>query len=484
MSLKGQTVKGLFWSIGERAVTQGSLFIISLVLARILGPTKYGIVAMLLVFINIADVFVTNGLAEALIQKNDASERDYATVFTSGLFLSFILYVILFICAPLIAAFYGDESMVMLLRVLGLRLPCSSMNAIQRAYVSKGLKFKEFFIGSSAGAISAGIIGICLAYFGAGTYALVIQQILNMLISTVILVKVTHWHPRFGFSIGSARSVLPIGAQLSLANLINVLYTEGRALIIGKFYSSDALAYYNRGNQFPSLIIGNINAPISNVMLPIMSKVSADKVKLKAAVRRSMRISAYLLFPCMGFLIAAAEPLVKVLLSDAWINSVPFLQLASLFYLFQPMQTMNWQALKAAGRCDLCLKLEIIKKIICFVFLFVSIPFGVKAIAFASVIAGVLSMLINMAPNGRVIGYSMIEQLKDLIAPLILTVFASVPIILINDLFSSIPAIVILLIDAFLGCFIYVIISILIKNDSFYFIFNSIKVKFKRKYNE
>ena len=421
MDIKKKAFTGFAWSVGERLATQGSLFVISLVLARILGPNDYGTIAMLLVFINIADVFVTNGLGEALIQKQKPSTVDYSTVFISGLLISALLYALLFIASPFIGDFYGDSRLSPLLRVLALRIPFSSMNAIQRAYVAKKLDFKKYFFASTFAAICAGGLGILFAVVGFGAYALAAQQLGNMILSTIFLFVQTRWRPSLFISSSSAKELLPTGFQLAGANLINVLYSEGRSLIIGKFYSADSLAYYNRGNQFPSLVVSNINAPISNVMLPVLSSVNSDFVRLKSMTRKSMQLSSFLLTPCMGVLFVCADPLVRCLLSDSWLNCVPYLQIGCLFYLFQPIQTMNWQALKAAGRSDLCLKLEIVKKIISFAVLFASVPFGVAAIAIGSAATGLISMIINMLPNGKVIGYPLVEQLRDLTPPLIFT---------------------------------------------------------------
>lgn len=475
-SLKTKVANGLFWSVGERVLTQGALFVISLVLARILSPTEYGTLAMLLVFINLADILVTNGLAEALIQRQGIEKRDYSTIFICGAVLSMSLYAVIYLASPAIGKFYGDDEMVMPLRILALRLPFSSLNAIQKAYVSRNFLFKKQFAASFVGSALSGIVAIYLALSGAGLYALVAQQFLNIVLTSALLAVFCKWLPGLVFSPRSCREVLPLGVQLASANFINSLYTEGRSLIIGKFYSSADLAFYNRGTQFPSLIIGNLNAPIANVMLPAMSSVNTDRERLRDVTRKSMQLASYLVFPAMGILAACADPLVRILLTDKWLACVPYLQMMCVFYLFQPLQTMNWQALKAAGEGALCLKLEVAKKAIGFALLFAAIPFGVPAIAASGVISGFVSMILNMAPNTRTISYTIPEQMKDMVQPFLATVGLCVSVFAIG--FLPINTLLVLVLQIIVGLGVYLVLSKLMHIKGFEYLANEIYKRF------
>lgn len=472
-SLKSKAAKGLFWSVGERLFTQGGLFVISLVLARILSPTEYGTLAMLLVFVNLADILVTNGLGESLIQCPEASRKDFSTIFFCGFALSIVLYAIIFFSAPAIGDFYGDSDVVLPLRILALRLPFSSLSAIQRAYVSRNFLFRKQFFASFIGSFMSGIVAIALASLGAGLYALIAQQFLNILLCSFLLAILCRWLPGVGFSMRSVRRILPLGLQFAGANFVNSLYTEGRALVIGKFYSSADLAYYNRGNQFPSLIVGNINTPISNVMLPVMSSVNNDKARLRAVTRKAMQLAAYVIFPAMGLLASCAEPLVRVLLTDKWIECVPYLQVLCAFYLFQPLQTMNWQALKAAGKGALCLKLEVVKKVVGFAFLFVSIPFGVMAIALSGVLSGIASMLLNMAPNARIISYTIMDQIHDMAKPFVATVVMCLGVLVLGLL--PIADVIVLSLQFIFGVLVYLLLSRLMRIEGYLYLVNELK---------
>lgn len=464
-SLKNKAAKGMFWAVGERVLTQGTLFVISIVLARLLTPTEYGVLSILLVFTNLADVLVTNGLGESLVRQQNVSKQDYSTVFICGLLLSLVLYVVLFFASPLISGFYGMESISTYLKVLALRIPFSSLNAIQKAYVAKNFLFKKQFSATFFASLGSGLVAIVLAYQGAGVYALIAQQLLTVILTSIILYIAVKWFPGFHFSRKSLFEVVPTGFQFCGASLVNALYSEGRSLLIGKVYSSADLAYFNRGNQFPSLIVSNLNTPISNVMLPVMAEVNDDGKKLKAITQKSMQLAAFVVFPLMAILALCGAPLVRLLLTEKWLPCVPYLQAACIFYLFQPLQTMNWQALKAAGEGGLCFKLELIKKIIAFVLLGVSIPFGVMAISVSSVISGFISMLVNMGPNKRILDYGIFEQGMDMLKPLFSTLVASLAAVALSML--PVNDYVLLALQVVIPVVVYLLVSKLVRSEGF-----------------
>ena len=250
-----------------------------------------------------------------------------------------------------------------LLRVLALKIPISSVSTIQHAYVSKHMIFKKFFFSTLGGTIISGIVGIVMAFTGCGPWALVGQYLTNTIIDTLVLFVTVPWRPKWIFNISSAKSLISYGWKLTISSLINEVYGEMRSLIIGKVYSSADLAFYNRGNQFPSLIITNIDTAIGKVVFPAMTKVASKEERLKQISRRAMKTTSYVIFPMMVGLMFIGESLIDVLLGEKWLVCVPFLQCGCLYYMCQPIQTTNWQIIKAVGRSDLCLKLEIIKKI-------------------------------------------------------------------------------------------------------------------------
>ena len=467
-SLKGQVIFGLFWKFGERIIAQGISFIISLVLARLLLPEEYGLIALVLVFINIANVLVSDGLGASLIQKKEATRLDFSTMFYCSLFFASILYAVLFIGAPFIAKFYENRELIPVIRVLSLQVPLSAIKSIQHAYVSRNMLFKKFFWSTLGGTIISGVIGIIMAYHGFGVWALVEQYLVNSIIDMIVLFITVSWRPYFEFSFESARGLLGYSWKLLAASFINTIYNECRSLIIGKIYTEEDLAFNNKGNQFPSLIINNLNTAISSVLFPVMSKVGDDALRLKEMTRRSMKITSYVIFPLMFGLIAIADTLIQVLLTDKWLGCVPFLQIACIYWMFQPCLTANNQALKAAGRSDLCLKLEVVKKTIGFILVIVTMRISVYALAVSNAVFALISAIINIIPTRRVIMYGYKEQIIDLLPALGISATMSVLVIFVGRI--PLPTTISLVIQLMIGIIVYILLSKLFKIDSYLYI--------------
>ena len=471
--IKKKVFSGMIWAFGEQFAAQAVSFILSVILARLLMPDEYGTITMVLVFINIANVFVTNGFGEALVQRKNATDEDFTTVFYCSLAVAVFLYSVLYITAPLIAAFYDSPELALVLRVLSLKLPIASINSIQRAYVQKNMQFKKFFFSTLGGTILSGVLGIFMAYKGFGVWALVAQYMSNSCVATIVMFFTVRWKPKLVFCKSSAKELIKFAWKLTAASLINTVYNELRSLIIGKKYSSSDLAYYNKGNHIPSLAITNINSAISTVIFPAMSQCNNDPNRLKAITRRSMKVAAFVIFPVMGGIIGVGESLIRLLLTEKWIPCVPYLYMACMYWACQPVQTANWQVIKAMGRSDLALRLEIYKKVIGFLLVFVSIPFGVEAIAASNVLFAIISMLINIIPNKRLINYSIREQMLDLAPSFISSVVMCLVVLEVGNI--VLPDIVLIPVQVAIGIGIYVFCSVLLRNDSFSYILDILK---------
>lgn len=471
--IKKKVFSGMIWAFGEQFAAQAVSFILSVILARLLMPDEYGTITMVLVFINIANVFVTNGFGEALVQRKNATDEDFTTVFYCSLAVAVFLYSVLYITAPLIATFYDSPELALVLRVLSLKLPIASINSIQRAYVQKNMQFKKFFFSTLGGTILSGVLGIFMAYKGFGVWALVAQYMSNSCVATIVMFFTVRWKPKLIFCKSSAKELIKFAWKLTAASLINTVYNELRSLIIGKKYSSSDLAYYNKGNHIPSLAITNINSAISTVIFPAMSQCNNAPNRLKAITRRSMKVAAFVIFPVMGGIIGVGESLIRLLLTEKWIPCVPYLYMACMYWACQPVQTANWQVIKAMGRSDLALRLEIYKKVIGFLLVFVSIPFGVEAIAASNVLFAIISMLINIIPNKRLINYSIREQMLDLAPSFISSVVMCLVVLEVGNI--VLPDIVLIPVQVAIGIGIYVICSVLLRNDSFSYILDILK---------
>lgn len=475
--IKEKVLSGLVWTFGERILAQGISFVLSIILARILMPNEYGIIAMVMVFINIANVFTSTGFGESLVQKKNADDLDFSTVFYCTLGLSVVIYIILFICAPYIANFYHTKEIVLVLRVLSLKIILSSIATVQHAYVQKQMIFKKFFFSTLGGTVVSGVLGIILAYAGAGVWALVAQYLINTIIDIIVLFVTVPWRPRLLFSLGRAKCLMDFGWKLVAANLINAVYNELRSLIIGRSYSSAALAYYNKGNQIPALAITNIDTAIGTVVFPAMSEAE-NKERLKAIGRRAMKTTSYIILPIMIGLLVVSRPLIILLLTEKWENCIIFMQILCLYWMSQPIQTTNWQIIKAAGRSDLCLRLEFLKKGIGVIMVIVAMKFGVVAIAISAAVFGVVSMIINMLPNKKLINYSIQEQLLDVIPSLLASLAMGGIIYIIS--FIEMPTVVLLIIQVILGMSVYAGISYIFKIDSFHYMLALVQEKIRK----
>ncbi len=473
---KEKVISGLVWTFGERILAQGVSFVLSIILARMLLPSEYGLIAMVMVFINIANVFTSTGFGEALVQKKNADDLDFSTVFFCTLTLSIIIYGALFVGAPYIARFYRVEGITLVLRILSLKIILSSVATVQHAYVQKHMMFRKFFFSTLGGTLFSGVLGILLAYIGAGVWALVVQYLTNTVIDILVLLFTVPWKPQLLFSFERAKSLMTFGWKLVLANLINAIYNELRSLIIGRSYSSADLAYYNKANQIPSLAITNIDTAIGNVVFPVMS-TAESKERLKSIGRRAMKTTSYIIFPMMVGLIVVSKPLILILLTDKWESSILYMQILCLYWMTQPIQTTNWQIIKAVGRSDLCLKLEIAKKIIGIMLVLIAMKFGVFAIALSAAVFGMISMVINMIPNKKLIEYSIFEQILDIVPAFFASIIMGVGVHAIS--FFSLPIFIQIVAQIVVGCVLYIVISYLFQIEAFSYIVSIVRSKLK-----
>ncbi len=472
--LKIKTLSGLFWSFMERAGTQVISFVVSIVLARLLMPDDYGVIAIVLVFINICDVFVKGGMGMALVQKKDVREQDYSTIFWISLVTCFVLYAVLYVTAPGVARFYNMPILTDVIRVLGLRLPISSYNTVQRAIVSRGMKFKIYFYASMVSVIISAVIGIWMAYKGYGVWALVLQQITAAVFSCIVVAFFVRWYPKLLFSFNSFKNLFAFGWKVLVAGLIDVIYEDFRSLYVGKLYTPADLAFYTRGKQFPHLVVDNISSSISTVILPVLSKNQDDVVTVKAMVRRSIKTCSFLIMPLMFGMAAIAKSLVIVLLTEKWLPCVPYLQILCINCALLPLQTANVQSIYAVGRSDIVLRLNILKKSVGFVSILLFATISVKAMAWGGVFVGVFSLIVNSFPNKKLIDYSFGEQMKDIL-PYVGQSFIMSVVVLSLMLIPIRSQLLLMILQIIVGGLVYIGLSYLFRIDSMNYIFNTLK---------
>lgn len=470
---KNKVLSSLAWKLLERSATQGMQFIIQIILARLLLPSDYGMIALVMIFILLANVFVQKGFNTALIQKKQSDELDFSSALYLSLFVAAILYVILFLASPYIAIFYREPMLETVLKVLAITLFFGAFNSIQNAYISKHMMFKKLFYSSLGAILVSGAVGIIAAVANLGIWALVIQQLVNQVMVTLILWFTVKWRPHLLFSFDRIKGLFSFGWKILASSIINTLYADIRTLIIGRVYSPATLGFYNNGKQFPQLLVSNIDGTIQSVMFPTLSSHQDDRVRVKEIVRRSIVTSSFIIFPMMMGLAVVARPLVIILLTDKWLPSVPFLQIFCLMYAIIPIHTANLQAINALGRSDLFLKLEIIKKTMGISIIVITLPFGVHALAIGSAIGGLIGSFLNAYPNKSLLNYSYSEQLKDIFPSLSISFIMGAVVYTMNYL--SLPVGVILGSQVVVGSLLYVLLAMFFKLESFIYLKQTIK---------
>ena len=463
----------LLWRFVERCGAQVVSFVVSVVLARLLEPSLYGTIALVTVVTSILNVFVDSGMANALIQKKDTDNLDYSSVFYFNVCFCLLLYALLFVSAPLISRLYRNEALVPLFRVLGLTIVISGVKNVQQAYVAKTMQFRRFFFSTLGGTILSAVVGISMAYAGFGIWALVAQQLLNAAVSTAILWLTVGWKPQRVFSLERLKGLVSYGWKILVSGLLDTIYLKLYQLAVGLRYTEADLAFYNKADQLPLLVVENINTSIDSVLLPVLSAEQDSREAVRAMTQRAIKTSSYIMMPLMAGLAVCAEPLIRALLTAKWLPCVPYLRIFCAMYALYPLHTANLSAIKALGRSDIFLKLEILKEAVSIGLLFAMLPFGVLAVALSVLISGVASLIINAWPNRRMLGYPVGRQLRDILPALLLSLAMAALVYPITLL--GLGDLVTLVLMVLGGAAFYAGVSALLKLESFRFLLDVIR---------
>lgn len=472
-------VSNFIWRFLERCGAQGVTLIVSIVLARLLNPEIYGTVALVTVFTTIMQIFVDSGMGNALIQKKDADDLDFSSVFYFNIMMCSVLYLIMFFAAPFIAAFYKILELTAVVRVLSLILIISGVKNVQQAYVSRHLMFKRFFFATLGGTIGAAVIGILMAYWGFGVWALVAQMLFNATIDTLILWITVKWRPKKMFSTQRLKSLFSYGWKLLVSSLLDTVYNNVRQLIIGKIYTKSDLAYYNNGKKYPEYLVSNINTAIDSVLLPTMSNEQEHPERVKSMTRRAIKTATFIIMPLMVGFAVCSKQLVSLILTDKWLPAVPFMQIFCISFAFYPIHTANLNAIKAMGRSDLFLKLEIIKKSIGVVTIIIAVKFGVMAMAYSMLVTSFISQVVNSWPNKKLLNYSYLEQVKDMLPQIGFSLLMGMIVYFVS--FLHLNSLITLLIQIPIGVIVYWLFSKLFHIESYEYIVGMLKDFRKKK---
>lgn len=479
-NLKQKTISGLFWQFCQKGVGQIVSFAISVVLARLLMPEEFGIVAISGMFTVLMGIFVNSGLGTALIQKKDADEIDYSTIFWAQTAFATIIYAITFLLAPYLAYIFKMPLLTAVIRVSALGMIIGTIGGIQGVIVTRKMDFKVYFFTTLVASILSGGIGIYLAYSGWGVWALVAQHLSSTILSTITVYAQVRWLPKFVFSTERFKSLFSVGLKYMTSSLIGTGFYQLRGYMIGLKYNAADLAYYNRGEGIPGMITRNIDSSINTVLFPVFSKLQDDKNAVKNAMRRSIKTSSYIIFPMVLGLAAIADNLVMVLYTDKWAACIPFMQVFCISECFAILNTANMQVLAGLGKVNTLLKMELHKKTIMIIILIITVFISPLAIATGMCIYGIYTMVINAFPNKKIINYSLKEQISDISANAVLAITMAFVVYMVGQFNINIYALLIL--QVLFGTSLYLFVSEILHIESWEYIKNNLKeLKNKRK---
>lgn len=481
-SLKDKTINGMFWSFFQKISSQAISFAITVILARILTPNDYGIVALAGMLLILMGIFSDGGLGPALIQKKDADEKDFNTMFVTQFLFACILYGIIFFIAPFFSMLFSknDEQLLTdIIRVMALTMPLGALAGVQNSVVTRRMMFKWYFYSNTISLAVSASTGIYMAYNGYGAWALVGQQISNLVTSTIVIYFLLDWHPKFQFCYKRFKSLFSTGLKYMGTSFISTLTSQVRGYALGMKYSSSDLAYFNRGEGLPNLICNNIDNTIQTVLFPALVNIQNDAEAMKKALRKAIQTSTFILFPMLFGLATTADKIVVVLYTERWAPCIPFMQITCFCFAIGIMCNVNLQALKARGLIGLILKLEFIKKPILLAVIIGTMFISPIAIAWGMLFFNIFVYLINSYPNKKNIGYSYKDQILDILPNTLQALFMAAVVYVVGMIEMNIH--VLLAIQIFTGIAVYIATSLLFKNKTLSYIVDYIKEKTGKK---
>ncbi len=455
-ALRQRAIKGVAWSAVERFSVQIIQFIISVILARLLLPSDFGLIAIVMIIINILQTINETGFGTALINKQNRDELDFSTVFVLNIFLGFFLYAILYILAPSISVFFKQPQLTHLSRLIGLNLIIASIVVVQRTKLLIDVDFKTQAKVSLISVVISGIVGIYTAYNGFGVMALVIQSLLNNGLNTLFIWIFVKWRPKLQLSLNRLKSLFDFAYKLILARLINTIFVEAYSFVIGKVYTPEQLGYFNRAKSFETLSSNNIAGIVQRVSTPILCEVQNDNQQLARILIKFITSTALIVYPLLFGLFVLAEPLISVLLTDKWLPSARMLKILCPVGLFYVISTFNRNVFNATGRTDWALKTEIIKKIIFIGIIILSLYFGFTALLISQIVIAIIEFFVDTYYTQKQIGITPFQQLKSLTG-IILASFAMALLVGISTYFIE-NNLLKLIIGTIIGIIVYSII--------------------------
>lgn len=480
-SLKDKTISGFFWSFLDLLANYGIKLIIQIFLARLLLPQHFGIIGMITIFIAISQSIMNSGLQNALIREKDSSQEDHSTVFFFNLTMAVLLYIILFITAPVISRFYGEPQIIPVLRVLSVVLIINSFGFIQRTLLVKKIDFKVQTRINIISSVFSGVVAIICAFSGFGIWSLVVYNLMMQFIQSLMLCISNRWIPSFIFSINSFKRLFGFGWKLLISGLLNTFYQNIYYVLIGKYFSATSLGYFTNAQKIRDIVMQSITNSVQKVSYPVLSSIQADSNRLKNAYQQIIKNSVFITFPIMVGLAVAAEPFMMIVFGEKWMNSVPYLQIMCLAGMLFPLQAINLNILQVKGRSDLFLRLEVIKDITGMIFVAIVIFFrlGIVALLWTTVLNSYIAYFVNSYYSARLLSYPTKEQIKDIISILMVSAIMGI-VVYISGIVISENYFVKILLQIIVGTFTYIGLSKLFKIEELKTIYDLLNLFFKK----
>lgn len=481
-NIKSKTLSGVLWQFLQKITSQLFSFVVTVILARLLTPVDYGVVALACMFNVLVGIFISGSMDAALIQKKDADELDYNTIFYSSLFMSFIIYGVVYFGSPYFASFYHNEQICPVMRVLALTMPIGALAMVQNAIISRQMAFKKYFTASIVGQVVSAIIGIVMAYRGFGPWALVAQQMVSSVTNTLVMFCIVRWYPKLMFSWNRFKVLFNFAWKKTAASFIGTLCGQLKGYLIGYRYTAADLAFYNRGEGIPQMLDNNITGTINAVLFPALSKFQGDVKAVKNGIRRAMMTSSYILSPIFLGLAAVSDKIVPLLYSDKWSSAIPFMQLACLTCVVSVLNGANVQALFAIGKSGEVLKLEIYKKPVMLVLISGGIYFGPIGISAFNFLYSIYGLFVNNRPNRKWLNYSLQEQVGDVKVGILFSTAMALFVYFIGLFFKN--AVLALCVQIPIGIILYISLSEFIKPEAYMYSKTTLINLFKQKFNK
>lgn len=475
-----KVIKNISWSFAEKLLTDGMNAIVSIVLARLLLPDDYGLVSLVQVFITISSIFVTCGLGTSLIRNKNATKVQESTLFYLNILLGIMIYIILFLVAPYIANLKNNNDLILVVRVLAIKVPISSIYSMLHSYVQKRMEFKRFFFSSLAGTLMAGVVGIYMAYAGYGVWAIIISTLVDQTMDCIILLLSTRWLPKFRISISESKEMIMFGAKILGSELMSRSYNQARPLIVGLRYTTGDLACNVKGKKFPEMVNDFTNAIILKVMFPVFSDIQDDKEELLDALRKSIRVSSFALLPLLMGMFVTADKFVPLILTENWNGCIPYIQIYCLAYMTLPARSLNIRVIQACGHSNVILKLQTIGIVSDVLFLIVAIFLFDSPIyvCISSLLRSIAILLASILEINKIVNYNMKRIFDDISKTLVATIAMGAIVYFVGTLWNNI--FIVLVLQIIVGGLTYIVISFFMKNETInqflYFIKKILKI--------